>query len=184
MKKGFYFLSLFLLLFIAGNMSVAQAQVYEVDMDNPCITSSAQLSSNCTWTPDKGSDNYLPENNEAFYDKGDYLGTLLDGSQSTYWHSEPTAHDYRTQVQWIQIDLQNNDLKNFYFMMQRRADMYNGTERHGAFPSKMIIYGTNDEALASDQNSDMKSWTELVTLSDLPSTDDATFAWPYISTLI
>ena len=75
MKKGFYFLSLFLLLFIAGNMSVAQAQVYEVDMDNPCITSSAQLSSNCTWTPDKGSDNYLPENNEAFYDKGDYLGT-------------------------------------------------------------------------------------------------------------
>ena len=184
MKKGFYFLSLFLLLFIAGNMSVAQAQVYEADMDNPCITSSAQLSSNCTWTPDKGSDNYLPENNEAFYDKGDYLGTLLDGSQSTYWHSEPTAHDYRTQVQWIQIDLQNNDLKNFYFMMQRRADMYNGTERHGAFPSKMIIYGTNDEALASDQNSDMKSWTELVTLSDLPSTDDATFAWPYISTLI
>ena len=35
MKKGFYFLSLFLLLFIAGHMSVAQAQVYEVDMDNP-----------------------------------------------------------------------------------------------------------------------------------------------------
>ena len=50
-------------------------QSYQADENEPLITvvspdGETQLTSNCTWKPAKGNDNYLPENNEAYYDAG------------------------------------------------------------------------------------------------------------------
>lgn len=184
MRKGLYLFSLLLLLFFVGNPSVAVAQDYEVDTDKPYITSSSQLSSPWTWTPDESNDNNLPENNREFYSKGDYLGTLLDNNQNTYWHSEPTAHDYRSSVQWLQIDLGTTDLTRFMLMIERRADTYNGTLRHGELPTDMIVYGTNDKSLAEDDGSDLSKWTQLATLSGIPDKADDSYEWPYYSPAI
>lgn len=62
---------------ILGFSSGAKAQSYQADENEPLITivspdGETQLTSNCTWKPAKGNDNYLPENNEAYYDAGNY----------------------------------------------------------------------------------------------------------------
>lgn len=56
---------------ILGFSSGAKAQIYQADENEPLITvvspdGETQLTSNCTWKPAKGNDNYLPENNEAY----------------------------------------------------------------------------------------------------------------------
>ena len=184
MKRYFYYLLTPLLALLAGIPMSALGQSYEIDESTTYISSSQQLSSNCTWKPEKGNDNYLPENNEAFYDKGDYLGTLLDGNQSTYWHSDPININLNTQETWIQVDLQRTDIAAFYLMLQRRNDPYNGSYRHGVFPTNISIYGTNDETLAGDESSKLADWNKLADLSELPTATDDSYEWPYYSTAI
>lgn len=181
MKKYYYLSLLSVLLLIAGCPPAAVAQDYEVDTEVSYVTESSQLSSNCTWKPDENNDNNLPENNREFYSKGDYLGTLLDGSQSTYWHSEPNNVDLRTSETWIQVDLKTTDATMFYLMLERRGDIYNGTTRRGIFPTAISVYGTNDESLAKDMGSALKDWTKLADLANLPDALDDAYTWPYYS---
>ena len=164
-----------------GFSSGAMAQ-YEVDESTPLITNvsgtgETQLTSNCTWKPEKGSDNYLPENNEAFYDEGNYLGTLIDGNQATYWHSDPTGMDYRSQLEYIQADLGRDDLQRVYLMFNRRYDPYAGSYRVGVMP-------TNFNILASNTPDDENSWVKVASLSQIPSTNGNAEWWPYFSPLI
>ena len=163
-----------------GFSSGAMAQ-YEADESDPLIlnvsgSGDTQLTSNCTWKPEKGSDNYLPENNEAFYDEGNYLGTLIDGDQATYWHSDPTGMDYHTQLEYIQADLGRDDLQRVYLMFNRRYDPYNGGFRVGVMP-------TNFNILATNTPDDENSWVSVASISDVPNTSTEA-AWPYFSPLI
>lgn len=156
---------------ILGFSSGAKAQSYQVDENEPLITvvspdGETQLTSNCTWKPAKGNDNYLPENNEAYYDAGNYLGTLIDGNLSTYWHSDPTGMNLNNQDCYIQVDLMRDDLTKLFFMLNRREDVYNGTKRYGSTPVKLEIQATNTP-------DDETSWKLITTLTDIqPSTTE------------
>ena len=182
MKKKL-FLSWLLFGSLAWNSSGVSAQVYEADRETPLITnvsadaSETQLSSNCTWVvTDPNNDNMQPENNYDFYSEGNYLGTLIDGSLATYWHSDP-GRNYANEDQWIQVDLKRSDVDKFYFMIHRREDPYNGSIRHGMMPRSFEIQVSNSP-------SDAKSWTTVTTISDLPHQDAEDAFWPYYSSLI
>ena len=168
---------------IVGFSSGAWAQDVEADEDNPLITivqptGETQLTSNCTWKPEKGNDNYLEENNAAFYDEGNYLGTLIDGSQQTYWHSDPTNMNLNNEDCYIQVDLMRDDLKQMYFMLNRRYDYYTpgNTYRCGATPIKLEIQVTNTP-------DDETSWKKAVMLTDIPLAADDQYNWPYMTLL-
>ncbi len=161
---------------ILGFSANASAQSTEPDESNPLITivsgtGTTQLTSNCTWKPEKGNDNYLDDNNAAFYDADNHLGTLIDGSQQTYWHSDPNNKDIRTQDCYIQVDFMRDDLTQYYFTLNRRYDLYNGNYRKGVTPRVIDIKATNTP-------DDESSWTLVTTIDDAPisSNDDA---WPY-----
>ena len=178
MKRCLLWIKLCVMACILGFSSGAKAQSYQADENEPLITivspdGETQLTSNCTWKPAKGNDNYLPENNEAYYDAGNYLGTLIDGNLSTYWHSDPTGMNLNTQDCYIQVDLMRDDLTKLYFMLNRREDVYNGTKRYGSTPVKLEIQATNTP-------DDETSWKLITTLTDIqPSTTEG--CWPYMS---
>lgn len=176
MKRCLLWVKLFVMACIMGCYSGVQAQNFEADESNPLITvvsptGDTQLTSNCTWKPEKGNDNYLPENNEAYYDADNHLGTLIDNNLNTYWHSDPVGMDLRKQDEWIQADLVRNDLTRIIMMLNRREDIYDGAVRHGITPVIMDIYATNTP-------DDESSWTFIKKLSDMPASDTEG-AWPY-----
>ena len=175
MKRCLLWVKLCVMACILGFSSGAQAQNYEADESKPLLTvvsptGETQLTSNCTWKPEKGNDNYLPENNEAYYDADNHLGTLIDNNLNTYWHSDPTGMDLRTQDEWIQVDLMRDDLTQLMLMMHRREDVYNGGVRHGITPVELDIYATN----TPDEES---SWQFIKKLKDIPASDSE--GWPY-----
>ena len=178
MKRCLLWIKLCVMACILGFSSGVNAQSYQADENEPLITivspdGETQLTSNCTWKPEKGSDNYLPENNEAYYDAGNYLGTLIDGNLSTYWHSDPTGMNLNTQDCYIQVDLMRNDLTRMFFMLNRREDLYNGNKRYGSTPVRLEIQATNTP-------DDESSWKLITTLMDIqPSTTEG--CWPYMS---
>lgn len=167
---------------ILGVSSGAYAQSYQADESEPLITvvsgtGETQLTSNCTWKPEKGSDNYLEENNAAFYDEGNYLGTLIDGSQQTYWHSDPNMN-LNNEDCYIQVDLMRSDLQRMFFMLNRRCDYYTPEKRYryGSTPVKLDIQGTNTP-------DDETSWKLLTQLTDIPPSQDHDYTWPYMTLL-
>ena len=178
MKRCLLWIKLCVMACILGFSSGAKAQSYQADENEPLITvvspdGETQLTSNCTWKPAKGNDNYLPENNEAYYDAGNYLGTLIDGNLSTYWHSDPIGMNLNNQDCYIQVDLMRDDLTRMFFMLNRREDVYNGTTRYGSTPVKLEIQATNTP-------DDKTSWKLITTLTDIqPSTTEG--CWPYMS---
>lgn len=168
MKKYFYYSLLSLLAILTGCPPLALAQGYEADTSVSYLTSSSQLSSNCTWKPDESNDNNQPENNREFYSKGDYLGTLLDANQSTYWHSDPSA-DLHSTTEWIMIDMQRTDISRFFLYIDRRADVYKGELRHGSAPTKLLVEGADDPD---------GEWTTITTINSIHAAYDDD-GWPF-----
>lgn len=139
-----------------------------------------QLMSNCTWEGiDSSNDNY--SYNAAFIEDGyNLLGALIDNDDQTYWHSNPTSFNMSTQAGYLQIDLKRTDVSSFVIRMDRRNDLYQGSNRHGTVPTTAIVYGTNDAALGEDVNSDCTSWDAITTLTNFPQTTEEE-KWPWMS---
>lgn len=182
MKKFFLRLKLFVVACILGISSGAYAQSYEADESSPLITTvspegDTQLTSNCTWEPEEGNDNNIEENNAAFYSVGNYLGTLIDGSQQTYWHSDPNRN-LNNEDLYIQVDLMRNDLARMYFMLNRRNDYYtpSNSYRKGVTPVHLDIQATNTPE-------DESSWKLVKQLTDIPPSMDDSYNWPYMTML-
>lgn len=182
MKKFFLRLKLFVMACILGVSSGVYAQSYEADESSPLITTvsptgTTQLTSNCTWEPEEGNDNNLEENNAAFYSVGNYLGTLIDGSQQTYWHSDPSMN-LNNEDCYIQVDLMRSDLARMYFMLNRRYDYYtpSNSYRRGVTPVHLDIQATNTPE-------DESSWKLVKQITDIPPSMDDSYNWPYMTML-
>ena len=166
---------------ILGFSANASAQSTEPDESNPLITvvsgtGTTQLTSNCTWKPEKGNDNYLDDNNAAFYDADNHLGTLIDGSVQTYWHSDPNNMNINTQDCYIQVDFMRDDLTQYYLSIHRREDLYQGSVRYGTMPKTIIIKATNTP-------DDESSWKTVTTLDDVWVSGNSKVSWPYTQLL-
>ena len=176
MRKTSVSTMMLILLSMVWNVQTISAQMYEPDLENPLITnvvadpSESQLTSNCTWKiTDPNNDNY--GFNQVFIDAGNELGALIDGDQTTYWHSDPTGPNLRTQDLFIQVDLKRTDINQFFYVYDRRADVYQGSVRRGVMWTKIEIKATNTPE-------DNSSWVTIATHENLPS-QTVEDGWPY-----
>ena len=144
-----------------------------------------QLWSNCTWTGiTEGNDNY--DFNKSFIDDGyNLLGTLIDDNDQTYWHSDPNGFDVNNQQGYFQIDTKRTDVSSYAFMFYRRHDFYvpTNTYRVGQVPATAEVYATNDEAVGSDVNSAMDSWTQIGKIANIPN-ENTDGVWPYYTATV
>lgn len=171
---------LLLLLGMVWNVQPASAQLFQPDEDSPLITNvvadpaETQLTSNCTWKITPGNDNY--SYNQEFIDAGNELGALIDGDQTTYWHSDPTGPNLHNQDLYIQVDLKRTDIQKFFYRYDRRADVYNGSVRRGIMWTKIEIKATNTPE-------DNSSWVQVAVHSDLPN-EKIEDCWPYMPPMV
>lgn len=178
MKRVFRYVTYLVISCIALLPVAAEAQNYEMDEGTPLITvvsptGETQLTSNCTWKlTDTTNDNMQSYNNLAYYETGDYLGTLIDNDANTYWHSDPTNLNLHSDEEWIQVDLMTDTVQRFYFWLMRREDTYEGALRYGVTPTNLEIKATNTPNVAN-------SWKTITTLTDIkPSATEG--VWPYL----
>lgn len=171
---------LLLLLGMVWNVQPASAQLFQPDEGSPLITNvvadpaETQLTSNCTWKITPGNDNY--SYNQVFIDAGNELGALIDGDQTTYWHSDPTGPNLHNQDLYIQVDLKRTDIQKFFYRYDRRADVYNGQVRRGIMWTKIEIKATNTPE-------DNSSWVTVAVHSDLPN-EKIEDCWPYTPPMV
>ena len=181
MRRNAFSSMLLLLLSMVWNVQQASAQLYQPDEDMPLITNvvadptESQLTSNCTWKiTDPSNDNY--SYNEKYIVAGNELGALIDDDVTTYWHSDPTGPNLRTQDLYIQVDLKRTDIQKFYYRYDRRGDVYNGGVRRG-------IMWTKIEIKASNTPEDNASWVTVATHSNLPS-EKVNEGWPFTAPMV
>ena len=127
---------------------------YKMEGDG-LIQSANQLSSNCTWS-EQGN-----------------LANLIDGSDQTYWHSIPWSMDLTQQDEYIQVDLNRQDVSQFFMQINRRNDHTGGWLNHGETPKLIEVKATND---INGQ------WDSVATITGFPGKDDDT--WPFTSSMV
>ncbi|MGN0233656.1 MAG: LamG-like jellyroll fold domain-containing protein [Bacteroidaceae bacterium] len=181
MRKKAFSAMMLLLLSMVWNVQPVSAQLYEPDFGNPLITNvvadptESQLTSNCTWKiTDPNNDNY--PYNAVYIDAGNELGALIDGDQTTYWHSDPTGANLKTQDLYIQVDLKRTDINQFFYVYDRRADVYQGSVRRGIMWTKIEIMATNTPE-------DNSSWVTIATHDNLPA-ETVEDVWPYTAPVV
>ena len=181
MRKKAFSAMLLLLLSMVWNVQPISAQMYEPDFENPLITNvvadptESQLTSNCTWKiTDPNNDNY--SYNAEYIESGNELGALIDGDQTTYWHSDPTGPNLREQDLYIQVDLKRTDINQFFYVYDRRADVYQSSVRRGIMWTKIEIMATNTPE-------DNSSWVTIATHDNLPD-EDVEDGWPYTAPMV
>ena len=181
MRKKSVSAMMLILLSMVWNVQTISAQMYEPDLENPLITnvvadpSESQLTSNCTWKiTDPNNDNY--GFNQVFIDAGNELGALIDGDQTTYWHSDPTGPNLRTQDLFIQVDLKRTDVQRFFYVYDRRGDVWNGATRRGITWTKVEIKATNTPE-------DNNSWVTIAIHDNLPA-ETVENVWPYTAPMV
>ena len=109
--------------------------------DKALITDPAnQVTSNCQWTQDQG-DQYNPTK-------------MFDGDYVTHFHSDPSGMSIATTDEWLQFDLQSDNISNIMIHYWGRDD----ANWHDT-PSSLVIKATNKP---DDEN----SWVTVAELSD------------------
>ena len=184
MRRNAYLSVLLLLLSMVWSAQPVTAQVYQPDRsdESRLITNvvadpqESQLTSNCTWKiTDPGNDNY--SFNEEYIKAGNELGALIDGDETTYWHSDPTGPNLNTQDLYIQVDLKRTDIRRFYYEYNRRGDVYNGGVRRGILWTRIEVKATNTPA-------DNSSWVTVALHDNLPLQSDDNATWPYMPPMV
>ncbi len=184
MRRNAFSTMLLLLFGMVWSVQPISAQVYQPDKSDEAklITNvvadpqESQLTSNCTWKiTDPNNDNY--SYNEEYIKAGNELGALIDGDETTYWHSDPTGPNLNTQDLYIQVDLKRTDIKRFYYEYNRRGDVYNGGVRRGILWTRLEIKATNTPE-------DNNSWVTVALHNDLPLQSDDNATWPYMPPMV
>ena len=104
---------------VPAQIKVAQDTKTEINEEYPLITSAEQLSSPMT-EPNEGS-----------------IEALIDGNAGTFWHSQWSGRQPDNGVDYIQIEMTEDDITNAAFVYTRRAV----TNDH---LTEASVYGTND----------------------------------------
>lgn len=106
--------------------------------------------------------------------EGSYAN-LLDGDPNTFFHSS-WSQEGPDSPHNLQVDLQSNPVKNFFFTFTSRGANYHDT------PNNIVIMATNDDAAGADATSQDSKWTNITTIDepDMPNIN----AYKYTSKMI